>query len=273
MKYHFVDHQNTWVNSLKFKDISSRLFLDLVGAARNDNRPDAIVFDLDSTLFSVSRRLRSVYRAWLTQTSSESFLNWRLVDFLSPENHSYRVDQMFELGLQRMGLSRQEAHLHAQNLWKSFYSFWKEGFFSDRFIHQDEPFAGAVALTRECWRRGFELVYLTGRDRPRSAAATFERLRTCGFPMDLRTHIWMKPQREMSDLDYKEQASAVLKSRFNVRAFLDNEPENLIMAARRFPLAEVVFVHTIMSERIPSENYQGLLGHRQPWRLSEFSEF
>lgn len=194
----------------------------------------------------------------------------RLWAALNPEIQRYGIPQTFFFVFRQMGLPEAEAETEARALWKDFHDFWMTEFFLSRNIVFDTPYEGAQAFVREIHERGYHVIYLTGRDADRAQAGSHEVLKRWGFPMGDRTHLWLKPSRDQDDLEFKDMASAKLRAQFRVKGLIDNEPENLVMFAERFPEAEIVFFHSIMSKRDPVRSYAKALGTRSAWRLNAF---
>lgn len=265
MKF-FQDHDHDWVREQDFHDTTAAELLAHVPVrSLGAPRPDAWVIDLDSTLFCVGPRVRSVFGEFLRRHPAPPPGWQRIYPFLESSVQRYSIEGTFEKIIATWDArgAREQAH----ELWSSFQDYWNEHFFSNRYLSQDIAYPGARDFVAQLVARGTEVVYLTGRDRPRTGAGTIQALRAAGFPMGETAHLFMKPDREIADLDYKRMSAQVLRSRFEVRALVDNEPENLVMFAREFPRAEVVFFHTIMSGRVPLEDFRTLLGGRKPWRL------
>lgn len=265
----FQEHDHDWVREQRFADTTAAQLLAQVEAKPpQGSRPRAWVLDLDSTLFCVGPRIRAVFGSFLRQHPAPS-LEWqRVYPLLDSALQRYSIEGTFEK-IFALWDSR-EAQAKARKLWDAFRDYWNEHFFSDPYIPRDIPYPGARDFVESLLTRGLDVVYLTGRDRPRTGAGTYETLRRHGFPIGGRAHLFMKPDRETADLEYKRAAAAELRARFEVMVLVDNEPENLVMFAREFPHAEIVFFHTIMSRRVPLEDFRSALAHRQSWRLSSW---
>jgi len=269
----FRDSSHPWILKQSFADATAQGLLSFsptVDPASCTGAPSAWVFDLDSTLFCTAPRNKRVLWRFLRQL--EDFPpHWsRLWSELTPEIQRYGIPQTFYYVFRQQGFPEGEAQAEARKLWDAFRDFWTVEFFLSRNIVFDTPYAGAVEFVRKIYDRGYHVIYLTGRDSDRAQAGSHAVLRESGFPMGERTHLWLKPYRDQDDLHFKAMASAKLKSQFQVRAFIDNEPENLVMFAEKFPQAEVVFFHSIMSKRDPVRSYKEALGSRQAWRLFDF---
>jgi hypothetical protein len=271
MSDHFVDLDHPWIRSQEFSELSaSELFARVQAREKSTSgKPEAWVLDLDSTLFCVASRSRSIYVEFL-RAHPQPRLEWqKALAWLNPRYQLYDIERTFREIFAQWN-SQTAAELAAE-LWAEYRPFWEKRFFSNRHLHLDAPYAGAVEFAHAVRERGFNIVYLTGRDAPRNAPGTAASLKRAGFPFGPDTYLMMKPAREQSDLEFKLRAASVLRSRYDIRVFLDNEAENLVMAAREFPRAEIVFFHSIKSQRLPLADFRALLGERPALRLKSYS--
>ena len=267
--YRDLDHE--WVRLQSFTDTSVEEIFSRVKAEaelRDPGHPPAWVFDLDSTLFCVGPRIKAIFAAFLREHPSPPQVWQRVLPFLDPATQEYSIEGSFRKAFARFDNVRSREL--AADAWEAFRDYWNLHFFSDRYLHHDLAYPGSQSFVQRVADAGFEVVYLTGRDRPRTAAGTYGALRHSGYLMDHRCHVLMKPDRETSDVDFKRHACSVLRSRFHPVVFLDNEPENLVMFAREFPTADIVFFHSVMSGRVPLEDYSQVLSGRKAWRVHGF---
>lgn len=269
----FRDMSHPWILKQSFSDATVGELLGFSPSVDSNPRtgaPAAWVFDLDSTLFCTAPRNKRVL--WRFLREQENFpAHWsRLWSELTPAIQRYGIPHTFYHVFREQGFPDVEAQAEARKLWDAFREFWTTEFFLSRNIVFDTPYRGAVDFVREIYARGYHVIYLTGRDSDRAQAGSHAVLRESGFPMGERTHLWLKPYQEQDDLHFKAMASAKLKAQFQVRAFIDNEPENVVMFAEKFPRADIVFFHSIMSKREPVRSFRDVLGSRKPWRLLSF---
>jgi len=269
----FRDTTHPWILGQRFEDVTTSELLAFSPPLHSKvemGAPQAWVFDLDSTLFCTAPRNKRVLWRFLRQLEDFPAHWMRVWSQLSPAVQRYGIPHTFYTVFREQGWPDADAKAEARRLWEAFQEFWNEEFFLSRNIVFDTPYPGALEFVREIYERGYHVVYLTGRDSARARAGSYEALRESGFPVGERTHLWLKPHREQDDLHFKDLATRKLKAQFQVRALIDNEPENLVMFAERFPESEVVFFHSIMSRREPTRSYSKALGSRKAWRLMEF---
>lgn len=271
-KSFFQEADHAWIKTQKFEELSSGQALEAFPELNAGKYPPkAWVFDLDSTLFCTAPRNKRVFWRFLRERSVIPQLWMNLWAHLSPMNQRYSIPRTFYNVLNReLGVPEAEAWAEASVIWTEFQPFWMNEFFLSRNIARDVPYEGAVEFVTELHRRGYHIVYLTGRDSPRGYEGTFQVLRQWRFPMDERTHLRLKPHANLGDLEFKEAASRALNAEFEVCALIDNEPENLAMFSEMFPRSEIVFFHSIMSPRIPLKSWNQALKGRKAWKMDSF---
>jgi len=267
----YCDFEHPWVRAQSFTDRSASSILsnEVDRNALIGEKPNVWLLDLDSTLFSTSPRTKAVFAAFIRSRQKVPF-HWSwLLPQLNMRTQQYQIEKTFvDLLLE---LDNKRAKMWAEELWAEFRPFWREHFFGDRYLLHDIAHPQAVSFVHQIIAARFEVVYLTGRIREKSSIGTWQSLRQHGFPVGEGTHLLMKPNREgLGDLEFKEQAADVLAQRFEVRVSIDNEPENLEMFARKFKNAQIVFFHSVMSERLPQKEISRSLGGRPLYRIFSF---
>ncbi len=265
----FRDEEHEWVKSIKFNDLAPMQLYNLILQKQQlGARSQAVLFDLDSTLFNLGRRNQQILGDFL-RTLDVVPLHWhRLYAELGRHNHEYFFEKTFLRIFKSW--NAEKATEWNEDLMREFMPFWEKRFFSNWPLFYDEPYPGAVDFVSAFARAGFEIIYLTGRDRPGGQGGTIGAIKKWNFPWNLQSHLFMKPAKILPDLEFKAQVSDVIRSRFDLVLSIDNEPENCVMFAEKFPAAEVVFFHSIMSKRVPRKDYRQVLGERLAHRLSGY---
>ena len=202
--------------------------LEVARAPVPAGRPRAMIFDVDDTLFRTAPRSLAIVRAWL----------------LTPAGRPY-ADACAALGLDDVGYGIEDA-LRRRGVpppaLQAARAFWAQRFFSADYLHEDTPYAGAVAYVRALRAAGVICVYLTGRwagMREATAAA----LQAAGFPWDDDTggtRLVTKPRADADDLAYKTAEMALLLATYEVIGCVDNEPKNVNMFRALVPHAPAV---------------------------------
>ena len=267
----FRDREHPWIKSNRFQDLKASELLAAATRREGSITPGkerVWVLDLDSTLLCVAPRVRNVFFEFLRAHPKPKKPWLWLLGELKNEDIQYDLEKTFSHAFSRLDANL--AASWAEDLWLAFKSFWEKHFFSVRHLHLDTAYSGSVDWVKQLAATGTSIVYLTGRDRPRCGHITLQSLKAAGFPWNSRTYLFMKEDAKQSDLLYKTRAATVLGSRFYVEGFLDNEPENLVMFAEKFPTAKIVLFHTVMSERVPLKNFRTVLGTRPALRLNSF---
>ena len=215
-------------------------------------RPSLMVFDLDSTLFDVRPRIRQVLKEFLRQDQIRSIYPNDFKALESLEIH--QKDWGIRGALQRTGLVN-----HNPELGKIIKEFWLESFFSDEFLHFDEPYEGSVEYVDKLINAGAQIAFLTGRDWKRMGKGTVEVLQKWGFPyQDQTVTLALKPHQGEDDALFKSNwfkklvnepkapAGAALAGKPETPAkqdiwFFENEPVNISLVRKEHPHVKIVF--------------------------------
>ncbi len=241
--------RDTWVKNTKFHSLPTKAVLDEVVVRSRKvlekGRQPVVVFDLDSTLFDVSRRSYEILQEWMSHPSSgicEETVT--LLRGLKPEEMKYSLQDVWE--------GRNIPHDRApfEEHMKSAKHFWRQRFFGNDYLHHDVPTRGAIQFVKNLYELGVKVVYLTGRDVPQMAFGTFDQLKMHGLPIEVeRTRLILKPKRAMDDLDFKTQAAQTIKGWGEVVASFENEPKNLVAMAKVFGGDTMnVFIESVSSD-------------------------
>jgi hypothetical protein len=200
------------------------------------------VFDLDSTLFDLSLRIMGILDCFADDPRNQSLFPegcaaLKRVQFL-------RQDWGIDEPLARVGITR-DSH---PDFSRALHQHWAYHFFSDRYLHCDQPLPGAVEYVRELHRIGAEIMYLTGRDIPRMLEGTQKSLRNCGFPLELpRTNLVLKPSVDLEDAAFKVRILKEAEPTFQRIWLFENEPVNLNLVSRHCPEIGLVFIDSTHS--------------------------
>jgi hypothetical protein len=224
---------------------SKTVFREIAAAPRGDT---AVVFDLDSTLFTVAHRTQAILDdLWQKEHEFSEHAS------LLPKLREVRVtekDWGLHGPLARVGVSIMDP------VFPIIRRHWKREFFSSRYLDRDLPYVGAVDYVCELARLGFPILYLTGRDRLNMEDGTVRSLETWRFPLVDEGDLYMKPTKgDLLDEDYKSlEMNRVLK-RFPRVWFFENEPVILNRVAADHPQVRLVFMDTVHSARAQSPTH------------------
>ncbi len=220
-----------------------------VEALRAEGERALVVFDLDSTLFDVSPRLKRI-----------------LHDFALMPEHQTRFPEAVEIlknvetlpsdwgvrdAVIRAGLDSHHPEFH-----EAMKHFWIQHFFSNEYLQFDRPFEGAVPFVQELHSLGAHIVYLTGRDVQRMGEGSVKTLKHWNFPIDRTAQLVLKPQKGMDDAQFKSDWFAeVPKNVYERIWFFENEPVNVNLVRRQHGHVEIVFFDSTHSgkEEAPSD--------------------
>lgn len=198
-------------------------------SVREPVAPIALI-DIDSTILDTGPRNMAILREAgeifpsmedLLSTLTTEELGWNLPDAVAD----------------RAGMNDDER----ARLW----SFWRDRFFRNEYLHFDEPYPGAAGFLNFLEARGLRLIYLTGRDRPNMSRGTVESFIRYQLPFADEDDFIFKPSQNELDLVFKERALLEIEARGDVVLALENEPANANRMQRRFSRALVMLIETI----------------------------
>ncbi len=194
--------------------------------------PWLAVFDIDSTLMNTAPRNMAILKE-----AAERFPELRpLTGSIREEEIGWNIGEP----LLRAGLKDEE-------VMGKVFDFWKDRFFTDPYLLEDRPYAGAKELLHRLIREGYTLVYLTGRHTGGMDRGTRESFAKWDFPLDGDTRFLFKPAFEMEDHRFKREACGRIRSFGTVISFFENEPVNANLLKEEFPRALGFFLDTITS--------------------------
>ena len=238
-----------WIQNTQFFEDSTEEVLkkirDRVLSTIEAKKLPIVVFDLDSTLFDVSKRSYAILQEWLSHPDTQGFQETHAVlKTLAPSDLKYSLEELWEAKSIPHGKSPFDHHFkHAKQ-------FWRKRFFGHDYLKYDQPMGGAIDFVRILHEMGAKIVYLTGRDVPLMAFGTYDQLKLHGLPIEVeRTRLILKPKRHLDDIEFKSQAAKTISEWGEVIASFENEPKNLVAMAKNFgPSTMNVFMHTVSSD-------------------------
>ena len=220
--------------------------------AQSSPHTTLVIFDLDSTLFDLTIRMSSIADEF-ARTHQEQFP--KECALLASELKLDRSDWGYDRGLKALGIT-QESH---REFWQALHHFWHDAFFSNDYLHHDEPLPGAVTYVNELAKTGAHIMYLTGRDEPRMYAGTLASLASRGFPIPApapvpapaqpNTQLVLKPAAGLDDAKWKVDVIKQIQSNYKKIYLFENEPVNTNLVAKELPGVSIIFVETTHSGR------------------------
>lgn len=213
-------------------------------------RPSLVVFDLDSTLFDVSPRLKKILHDF-AEVPEHQALFPDSVQILK-KIETFRTDWGIKNAVIRAGLDSHHPEFH-----QALKDFWLKHFFSNEYLDFDIPSEGAVEYVQSLWQLGAHIVYLTGRDVQRMGPGSRKVLLKWGFPLDdKRAELVLKPQKGLNDAEFKSDWFAnVPTEKFARTWFFENEPVNVNFVRLQHKHVEIVYFESTHSgkEEPPSD--------------------
>jgi len=211
---------------------------------KNRGQRSLAVFDLDSTLFDLTLRVQKIILKFAEIPEMRSRFPEACKALLRAEVAPQ--DWGLREALSRVGLFEQE---HPE-FFAELHRHWAFYFFSNDYLHEDQPLPGAVEFVKALESENAQIMYLTGRDQPRMFEGTVRSLRAWGFPLD-REHVRLvlKPAAGMHDAEFKLEVIRKESEVFEKVWLFENEPVNLNLIQKHCPEVELIFIETTHSGR------------------------
>lgn len=221
----------------------------------------AVIFDLDSTLFSVAPRTQAILRRLADEenfrSQYETVAEWlRKVEVRAN-------DWGLKALIERHSVSGPTEMFHAIR------DFWKRHFFSSDYLHHDEIYPLADVYVRHLESLGAEIFYLTGRPEQSMRDGTLRALEKWNFPLDSHAHLLMKPTETEADEHFKTSTLKKLSPKFDHIWFFENEPLIIHEVRAALPSVRIVYVDTVHSGKAepPTDLPRIGIGFHGKWRL------
>ncbi|MFZ9519481.1 MAG: HAD family hydrolase [Silvanigrellaceae bacterium] len=209
------------------------------------SKPNAVIFDLDGTLFDVGHRTLGILRKWLTQPESRHFPKQlvKRVEGINFNHIGYSLSHAFEnAGMDMRNPEVMEILLAAER-------FWRRKFFDgETLVEFDQVYTGAVEFVWFCKKMGAKIVYLTGRSQKVMASGTMRQLEKYGFPVE-EAELLLKVNTVTDDAVFKEEAFRAVSNNHRVVANFENEYVNIRGMVQCDPSAVHVIVDSQHSGR------------------------
>lgn len=220
------------------------------------NKKNLFVFDLDSTLFDVSKRSQQIVIDF-----SLDVLHRKQFPRETELLKSIKIEQT-DWGIRESVERLPFAHHPPQEFYVQLKNYWMERFFDSSYLHHDEPYPGAVEFVSELAISHLNsIVYLTGRDIKRMLLGTEASLRSHNFPLDKKNvSLALKPDTHISDTDFKCGwfKNIELLEYQNIWLF-ENEPVNIEKVASEHPKVEFIFFDSTHSGKLASPTHYPII--------------
>jgi len=217
--------------------------------AKQKSEVPIVIFDLDDTLFLSATRKDRILKEFADQDKiKKKYPKFSKMIFRLPhKGGAYTVAQTLK-----------GAGIDDDVFIKLATDFWVKRFFTNEYVTPDLPVPGGVPFVNELLKKGAFIVYLTGRDEVRMKTGTRVSLLMHHYPLGENTLLILKPNQKIEDAEFKEKTFETLKSKGRVIAGFENEPLNINLMKKAFPLAKMIFLDTLRSDR-PDKPEEGIV--------------
>ena len=213
-----------------------------IEAVRREARPVAAVFDVDSTLFCMKYRTEAIIKDCASDGDFRKAFP-RLADKIKKVKVTER-DWSVEEILSRHGFDDPEAPFV-----KAVSKFWKAAFFTNKYLHLDQPYEGCADFVSRIQDSGSDVFYLTARQKKDMWEGTLKSLKSWGFPLKKEERLILKPDHEKTDAEYKLSGLRRIARKFKTVLFFENEPVVLNAVAGALPHIRLFWMDSAHSRR------------------------
>lgn len=206
----------------------------------------AVIFDVDDTLFDTTGRKTEALHRLAVLPKFQHIPNITCLRDLPKAKHDYGIDASLKF------CKIPETHHGA--IKSQFFEIFLS---NDGMYHNGKvlgrPLVGAKTAVNTALKRGYHVIYLTGRHHDEEnndsmAKGTRDEFRTYGFPLDDRVTLIMKkpmrkvggtiPARKVNDAEFKQSAIDTIKRTYDVVATVDDGMKNVEVFVKNFPTAQ-----------------------------------
>ena len=214
---------------------------EIIETTQTKKEKTLFVFDIDSTLFCMKYRTQALIDSCL---KSADFCK-KFKPYLQKikEVEVTETDWSIQEIMTRYGLHPEEEVVTAIQ------AIWKKGFFSNDYLHLDQPYENCVRFVQYIAQLKAQIYYLTARNYNTMVDGTILSLKKWGFPLKNESHLIMKKDSKISDTDHKVNHLQDLSQKFDTILFFENEPVILNRVAQALPKIQLFWMNSTHSRR------------------------
>jgi beta-phosphoglucomutase-like phosphatase (HAD superfamily) len=236
------------------------------------SEPLLAVFDLDSTLLDLTVRVKQIVLDFVeaNQVQTRFPAHCQMVKNIEILRTDWGLEEPFDRIKTASRLNpnaiEPEALEAEPDFFASLQEHWRRGFFSNDYLHHDQPIEGALEFVRALELAGAKVVYLTGRDFDGMLAGTLASLQRLGFLDNVinnttdrnityenitphSNRLFLKPDARQDDGLFKAFAMDQWVERHSKIWIFENEPVNINRIHERWPDLNYVLLETAESKR------------------------
>ena len=230
-----------------FNVVTQKVLEKISDLLENQKKSVITIFDLDSTLFNVTKRSQQILRDFANEPEiKKSFPSETQI---LKQIETFHDDWGVRTAVERNGI-------HDPDLFLLLRNYWVEHFFSSHYLDHDFPYDGAVDFVNQVWNLGSHITYLTGRDTVSMLDGTITSLQSWNFPLNKnRVELQLKPGKHLVDVDYKENVIRSIENQFDYILYFENEPVIVNRILKQIPKVDIIYMDSVHSgkEEISTE--------------------
>lgn len=235
------------VKNLIFNWRSKRNLRRALQIAKENKENSFFVFDLDSTLFCMKYRTGAI----IQNTCKDPVFSKKFAKHLD----SVRLARPTETDWSLEEIMSRQGLVAESEVVRELVRFWRRDFFSNDYLHLDQPYEGAVDFVQQIAGFKAQIYYLTARRRDKMLEGSLKSLREWNFPLQKEDDLIMKINPQDSDAYYKTEWLKGLSKKTKTLCFFDNEPVILNKVKREIPSIQLFWMDSTHSrkEKAPRE--------------------
>ena len=216
-------------------------FKEVIEITKTKKEKALFVFDIDSTLFCMKYRTQALIDSCLKSTDfcKKFKAHLQKIKEIEVTETDWSIPEI---------MGRYGFH-HEEEIVTAIQAIWKKGFFSNDYLHLDQPYENCVSFIQYIAQLNAQIYYLTARNYNKMIEGTILSLKKWGFPLKNESHLIMKKDSDISDTDYKVSHLRHLSQNFDTTLFFENEPVILNRVAQALPNIQLFWMNSTHSRR------------------------
>jgi hypothetical protein len=209
---------------------------------KNPKIDDFFVLDIDSTLVTTFQRNQAILDQFIKDYCQTHPSECEKLAQASCQLGDYGINT----ALNRIGFKSEKAEFD-----DFLHNYWRERFFTNDYLHSDQPTEGAIAWTNSLLEKEIGFVFLTARHFENMWPGTLSSLKALNFPIHEQNLI-LKEDLSVDDEIYKTHTLQRLKDENKDKTiwFIDNEPVVLHQIKKDHPEVKLVWFDSCHSGRM-----------------------
>lgn len=196
------------------------------------------VFDVDSTLFCMRHRMQAIIRDCVKCPHFRQ----KFAEHLKRIQKVVVTDRDWSI----QEIMSRHGFVENDPLVLTVEQIWKKKFFSNDYLHLDQPYKGSASYLHLISKQQVQLYYLTARNQATMDKGTLQSFRKWNLPLKHEKHLIMKKKSEshLSDAEYKLKYLKEMIAQQACVLFFENEPVILNFTNQHLPSVQLYWINS-----------------------------